>query len=132
MKEMGPVAPDVFVLGRGMPASPGAKAEPAFPSLFESQRPNIPVPQPEQKSTGRRLALANWIASPENRLTARVMVNRIWQGHFGRGIVRSPNNFGGLGTPPTHPHLPDWLAGNFREGGWILKRLHRLLMMGAA
>ncbi len=131
VKEMGPNAPDVFILGRGMPASPGAKVEPAFPTLFETPKPNFPAPKPEQKSSGRRLALANWIASPDNRLTARVMVNRVWQGHFGRGIVRSPNNFGGLGTPPTHPELLDWLADNFMEGGWKLKRLHKLIMMSS-
>ncbi|MFN0020513.1 MAG: DUF1553 domain-containing protein [Pirellulaceae bacterium] len=132
VKETGPAAPDVFILGRGMPGNPGAKVEPAFPTLFESQKPNIPAPVPGQKSTGRRLALANWIGSPDNRLTARVLVNRLWQGHFGRGIVRSPNNFGGLGTPPTHPVLLDWLASNFVEGGWKLKRLHKLIMMSAA
>ena len=131
VKEMGPIVPDVFVLGRGMPASPGAKVEPAFPSLFESPKPQIPLPRPNQKSAGRRTALANWIASRDNMLTARVMVNRVWQGHFGRGIVRSPNNFGGIGVPPTHPQLLDWLAVDFMDGGWKLKRLHKLLMMSA-
>ena len=129
VKEMGPIVPDVFILGRGMPASPGAKVEPAFPALFESLKPQLPTPKPDQKSTGRRTALANWIASRDNLLTARVMVNRVWQGHFGRGIARSPNNFGGLGVPPTHPQLLDWLASNFMEGEWKLKRLHKLIMM---
>ncbi|MGI8982567.1 MAG: DUF1553 domain-containing protein [Pirellulaceae bacterium] len=131
VKEMGPIAPDVFILGRGMPGNPGTKVEPAFPALFESPKPPIPTPKPDQKSAGRRTALANWIASRDNLLTARVMVNRIWQGHFGRGIVRSPNNFGGIGVPPTHPQLLDWLASNFMVGEWKLKRLHKLIMMSA-
>ncbi|MBI1904352.1 MAG: DUF1553 domain-containing protein, partial [Planctomycetia bacterium] len=83
-------------------------------------------------SSGRRLALARWIASAENQLTARVIVNRVWQFHFGRGIVRSPNNFGQLGDPPTHPELLDWLACDFVDSGWQLKRLHRQIMLSAA
>lgn len=131
VKEMGPQAPDVHILVRGMPSNPGAKVEPAFPSLFEPAKLELPALKPEQKSTGRRTALANWIASPTNMLTARVAVNRIWQGHFGRGIVRSANNFGGLGTPPTHPDLLDWLASDFVDSGWKVKRLHKLIMMSA-
>ena len=76
--------------------------------------------------------LADWIASRENRLTARVMANRIWQFHFGRGIVRSSNNFGQLGTPPTHPELLDWLAYRLIDGGWKLKSMHRLIMTSRA
>ena len=79
-----------------------------------------------------RLELAKWIASKENPLTARVMVNRIWQQHFGEGIVRTPNNFGKLGTPPTHPELLDWLAHRFVESGWSIKAMHRLMMNSAA
>jgi hypothetical protein len=81
------------------------------------------------KSSGRRLALANWIASADNMLTARVTANRIWQFHFGRGIVRSTNNFGQIGDRPTHPELLDWLAAQFVGGGWRLKPLHRLIML---
>ena len=77
---------------------------------------------------GRRLAFANWLASPENPLTARVMVNRIWQGHFGRGIVASSNNFGTKGEKPTHPELLDWLASEFVSSGWSIKAMHRLIM----
>ncbi len=80
-------------------------------------------------TTGRRLALANWLTSPENRLTSRVIVNRLWQHHFGRGIVRSANNFGQLGDIPTHPELLDWLASNLMENGWRLKRMHKLMLM---
>jgi hypothetical protein len=78
-----------------------------------------------------RLQLARWIASPENPMTARVMVNRIWQHHFGEGIVRTPNNFGKLGTPPTHPELLDHLAHRFIESGWSIKAMHRLIMLSA-
>ena len=89
--------------------------------------------EPGADSAGRRLAFARWAVSPDNRLTARVAVNRVWQHHFGRGIVRSSNNFGKLGTPPTHPDLLDWLAGKFAgEDGWSLKSLHRRIVLSAA
>ncbi len=78
-----------------------------------------------------RLELADWIASPDNPLTARVMVNRIWQHHFGEGIVRTPNNYGKLGTPPTHPELLDFLAHRFVESGWSIKAMHRAIMLSA-
>jgi hypothetical protein len=76
--------------------------------------------------------LADWIASPENPLTARVLVNRVWQYHFGRGIVRSTSDFGYRGTPPTHPELLDWLASEFVAGGWKLKTLHKLIVTSNA
>jgi mono/diheme cytochrome c family protein len=79
-----------------------------------------------------RLELANWIASPDNPLTARVMVNRIWQHHFGEGIVRTPNNYGKLGVPPTHPELLDYLAHRFEDSGWSIKAMHRAIMLSAA
>jgi hypothetical protein len=75
---------------------------------------------------GRRLALARWIASPENPLTARVIVNRIWQYHFGKGLVETPNNLGAMGKQPTHPYLLDWLAWKFVERGWSIKEMHRV------
>jgi hypothetical protein len=78
-----------------------------------------------------RFELANWVASPSNPLTARVMVNRLWQWHFGEGIVRTANNFGKLGTPPTHPELLDWLADEFITRGWSIKAMHRLIMFSA-
>ncbi len=81
---------------------------------------------------GRRLALANWIASPNNPLTARVIVNRVWQYHFGKGLVGTPNNFGKMGKRPTHPELLDYLATWFMEHGWSLKKLHVLIMTSAA
>ncbi|MCH8830979.1 MAG: DUF1553 domain-containing protein [Planctomycetes bacterium] len=82
-------------------------------------------------STGRRAALARWIASANNTLTARVIVNRIWQQHFGTGLVATANNFGKMGAAPTHPELLDWLATWFIERGWSLKKLHRLIVTSA-
>ncbi len=79
-----------------------------------------------------RAQLAAWLTSPQNPLTARVMVNRIWLGHFGRGLVATPNDFGTRGAPPTHPELLDWLATKFIESGWSVKAMHRLIMSGAA
>lgn len=77
---------------------------------------------------GRRLALAKWIAHPDNPLTSRAIVNRIWQHHFTQGIARNPNNFGAKGKKPTHPELLDWLANDFVSNGWTIKRMHRLIM----
>jgi hypothetical protein len=82
---------------------------------------------PDDKTSGR-LALAGWVASKDNPLTARVMVNRIWQHHFGQGIVKTPNDFGVRGQKPTHPELLDYLAARFVDGGWSVKAMHRLLM----
>jgi hypothetical protein len=79
----------------------------------------------------RRTALADWIASPQNPLTARVMVNRIWQGHFGTGLVETPSDFGLNGTKPSHPELLDWLAQEFIRSGWSVKQLHRLIVLSA-
>ena len=124
-----PQPPDTFILQRGNPHVPGEKVEPGVPEIFASKNPPIPERHPDAKSSGRRLALANWIASPDNMLTARVMVNRVWQFHFGRGIVRSSNNFGQIGDAPTHPELLDWLAAEFTRGGWRLKTLHRTIML---
>ncbi len=124
--------PETFILQRGNPTSKGEKVEPRFPAIFSSPKPVIPERKEGARSSGRRLVLANWIASPDNLLTARVMANRVWQYHFGRGIVRSPNNFGQLGEPPTHPLLLDWLARQLIAGGWRLKPLHKLIMMSNA
>ncbi len=124
--------PPTFVMMRGNPHVPADEVKPDFPDFFNDPSPEIPPPGPEQKTSGRRLALANWIASEDNRLTSRVMVNRIWQYHFGRGLVRSTSNFGQLGTAPTHPELLDWLAIEFVESGWDIKHMHKLVMMSAA
>ncbi|MEM1067244.1 MAG: PSD1 and planctomycete cytochrome C domain-containing protein, partial [Planctomycetota bacterium] len=119
-----------FILFRGNPHSPSDPVEPGFPEIFETEAPTE-FPKTDD-SPGRRRALAEWMTQSDNRLTARVMANRIWQFHFGRGIVRSSNNFGLLGTPPTHPQLLDWLALRFIEGGWKMKSMHRLIMTSQA
>jgi hypothetical protein len=82
--------------------------------------------------SGKRRALADWLTARDNPVTPRVMVNRLWQFHFGRGIVPTPNDFGKLGELPTHPELLDWLAGEFVHGGWRMKRMHRLIMLSNA
>lgn len=123
---------ETFVLFRGNPHSPSDPVVPMFPAIFDEEVPEIPEPKADARSAGRRRVLADWIVSPDNRLTARVMANRIWQFHFGRGIVRSSNNFGQLGTPPTHPELLDWLAHEFVNQGWKLKSMHRLIMNSRA
>ncbi len=120
------------MLERGNVHAPGAKVEPAFPGILAREQLELPAVAASAATCGRRLALARWIASPTNPLTARVMANRVWQHHFGRGIVRSPNNFGALGTPPTHPELLDWLADRLVAEGWRLKPLHRLIMLSSA
>src|SRR5205814_4423339 len=79
-----------------------------------------------------RTALANWIASDRNPLTARVIVNRVWQWHFGQGLVRTPNDFGTRGESPTHPELLDWLAADFVAHGWSVKHLHRRILLSGA
>ena len=130
--EAGASPPETFILGRGSPRSPGKPVEPGFPSVIDPESPRLPTPVDGSKTSGRRLVLAGWIASPSNPLTARVMVNRIWQHHFGRGIVRSASDFGYKGTPPTHPELLDWLASEFVARGWSLKAMHRLIVTSSA
>src|SRR5207247_4718620 len=100
------------------------------------ESPN-PTPHPEASllssaATSRRTALADWLATPANPLTARVLVNRLWQHHFGRGLVATPSDFGTRGARPTHPELLDWLAGEFVAQGWSLKAMHRLILRSAA
>jgi mono/diheme cytochrome c family protein len=121
--------PPTHVMVRGSPHAPGKEVKPGFPEVLGLPEPTIPAPKPGQKSSGRRTVLAEWVASRDNPFTARVFVNRVWQYHFGRGIVPSANDFGKLGEAPTHPELLDWLAGDFMDGGWKLKRLHKLIMM---
>src|SRR4030095_10334087 len=89
-------------------------------------------PETKGNSSGRRLALAKWLTSREHPLTARGLVNRNWQHPLGRGIVATLKNFGHSGSPPTHPELLDWLAVDFMEHGWSVKRLHRLIMTSTA
>jgi hypothetical protein len=113
------------ILRRGNPALEGEEVFPSFPAVLS---PPEPVIQKLPESSGRRTALAKWIGSKDNPISARVMVNRIWQYHFGRGIVRSSSDFGYQGDLPTHPKLLDWLAIQFTESGWDIKAMHRLIM----
>lgn len=122
-------APETFIWQRGNPHVQGAKVEPGFLTSLGGETPQLPPVAKDAKTTGRRTVLANWIASDKNPLTARVMVNRVWQFHFGRGIVRSSSNFGYASTPPTHPELLDWLATEFMQQGWKFKELHKLIVM---
>ncbi|QDS95356.1 Planctomycete cytochrome C [Roseimaritima multifibrata] len=116
------------LLFRGNPHSPADEVGIGFPKLFNADEPAAPTRGTEKGSAGRRRILADWIASKENMMTSRVMANRVWQFHFGRGIVRSTSNFGQLGTPPTHPKLFEWLAFRLMDEDWKLKPLHRLIM----
>jgi len=131
VSEKGGTADPTHVMLRGNPHVVGAAVTPGFPSVLSPPEPRIGE-EPAQASTGRRTALANWIASAENPLTARVMANRIWQGHFDRGLVRSASDFGFQGDRPTHPELLDWLAQRLVEHGWRLKPLHREILLSSA
>src|SRR5204862_2063998 len=120
--------PPTHVLTRGIPSAKGKEVKPGFPEVLGLPEPVIPAPKAGAKTSGRRTVLADWIASKDNPFTARVFVNRVWQYHFGRGIVPTANDFGKLGEQPTHPELLDWLASDFVAGEWKLKRLHKLIM----
>lgn len=123
--------PPLRILIGGALESPG---EPVTPGVLSAVYNSDDAKHPSEWNTipeaagQRRLKLAQWIASPDNPLTARVMVNRIWQWHFGKGLVKSSNNFGKMGDRPTHPELLDWLATYFVEHGWSVKEMHRLIL----
>ncbi|MDX1982062.1 MAG: DUF1549 and DUF1553 domain-containing protein [Bryobacteraceae bacterium] len=127
MIDVGPDAPPTHVLGVGLYTDPREEVEPGFLSILDPGPAQVAKPASSQ-STGRRTALANWLADPANPLTARVMVNRVWHHHFGTGIVSTPGDFGTMGARPTHPELLDWLTSEFIRSGWSLKQLHRLIM----
>ena len=128
-QETRPAETRILVLGDhkrlGQPVVPG------FLSILDPNPALISKPA-NPKTLGRRLALARWIASPNNPLTARVFVNRLWQQHFGQGLVDTPNDFGLAGSRPSHPELLDWLAAEFVRGGWSVKHLHRTVLLSAA
>jgi len=120
----------IYLLNRGSVQNPGKEVAPGtvhaiaeLPSRFDIA--------PEDPEGARRAALAKWLSSPDNPLTWRSIVNRVWQQHFGRGIVETPNDFGNMGAKPSHPELLDWLACEFRDGGQSLKQLHRLMVTSA-
>jgi len=116
------------LLLRGQAANPGPEVGPGVPAVTVGSQPKFPTPPGDAKTSLRRLTLAQWLIDPTNPLTARVIVNRVWQYHFGVGLVRTPSEFGTTGDPPTHPELLDWLAHWFVEHGWSQKALHRLIL----
>lgn len=119
-----------FVLGRGDYNDPRDEVQPGVPEIFSNAAAQgSPTNAPSSAGQKRRTELAHWIADPENPLTARVMVNRIWQHHFGHGLVRTPSELGTQAEPPSHPELLDWLAREFVSGGWSIKRMHKLILM---
>jgi len=124
-------APEVRVLPGGNIQSP---ADPVTPGLIAAveRYSGFPAPPVPEGVAGRRSALARWIADPRNPLTARVMVNRVWQYHFGRGLAADANNFGKMGRKPSHPELLDALAADFIASGWSVKALHRAILMSEA
>lgn len=130
MLDVSDSAPVTRVLSNGQYTSPQESVLPGFLSILDPGPASIESPT-HSKSTGRRTALAKWLSAPENPLAARVMANRLWLHHFGRGIVATPSDFGMMGERPTHPELLDWLADEFVSSGWSVKRLHRLIMLSS-
>lgn len=141
VRERGAKPPPTHILIRGNAGSPGAEVQPAFLSVLSRSRreetqtlngrkdQSLLTSAPTSETSGRRRVFADWVASAENPLTARVIANRIWQHHFGNGIVKTTSDFGRAGTLPTHPKLLDWLAAEFIENGWSIKKLHRTIML---
>ena len=129
MTDSGPEAPPNRLLRKGNLNSPGEEVAPGFLSVLGPTE--LPRAEASGSTTGRRKALADWATRPDHPLTARVMVNRLWQGHFGRGIVATPGDFGTQGASPSHPELLDWLATELVARGWSLKAMHRLMVTSA-
>ncbi|MFN0195545.1 MAG: PSD1 and planctomycete cytochrome C domain-containing protein [Planctomycetaceae bacterium] len=143
IRENPPATDPLAVLIRGNPQTPGKTVETGFLQVlsrsdWNSNFVSLPQGDDERKqalqvlevipTSGRRRALAEWLVSPRHPLTARVIVNRLWQHHFGRGLVPTPSDFGRTGEPPSHPELLDWLACELQENGWSLKHIHRLIL----
>jgi hypothetical protein len=124
--------PQSYFLIRGDVNSHGPETKPGFVKVITYGSPPTVLTPSTEHTSGRRLALAEWLASRDNPMTARVEVNRIWQQHFGTGIVATVDNFGRMGETPTHPELLDWLAVEFMDRGWSVKQLHRLIMTSEA
>jgi Protein of unknown function (DUF1549)/Protein of unknown function (DUF1553)/Planctomycete cytochrome C len=117
---------EAHVLLRGSPALVGPPVEPGVPEVLDAGTGSF------TKGRGKRRALAEWLTDPRNPRTARILANRLWQYHFGRGIVPTPNDYGKLGEPATHPELLDWLAAELVANGWQIKPMHRLIVLSAA
>jgi len=124
--------PPSYFLHHGDVNSPGSVMRPGFLTVATYGNPAVANPPASGHTSGRRRALAEWLGSTENPLTARVIVNRLWHHHFGQGIVATLDNFGKMGELPTHPELLDWLAVEFMQRGWSIKQMHRLLMTSEA
>lgn len=124
--DVGPLAPPTTIPGR-----PGIDIAPGFLSILDPTDAVLPALPLDAKSTGRRTALANWLTRDDHPLVSRVIVNRVWQHHFGKGLVTTASDFGRLGEPPSHPELLDWLATRFQSRRWEFKPLHRLFMLTA-
>ena len=122
--------PDTHILAHGDFRRRGERVEPGFPPALPAG-PALNEPEGDRFIPRRRAALAEWLTSEQQPLLGRVMVNRIWQHHFGEGLVRTPSDFGRMGSRPTHPDLLDWLALEFAERGWSLKAMHRLIMLSS-
>jgi mono/diheme cytochrome c family protein len=132
--DMGGEPTPTYLARRGDPRMPGPRVMPGVPSVLTDGIAPYKVIKPSWSSdtSGQRLALAKWLIQPNHPLTARVMVNRIWQAHFGAGLVTTPGNFGKIGAKPSHPELLDWLTKEFVRQGWSLKAMHKLIMTSAA
>jgi len=125
--------PATYLFARGDCEQPKQAVQPAELTVLAcGQQPAIASKDQSLPTSGRRLAYARWLTSGRHPLLARVLVNRVWMHHFGRGIVGTPGDFGALGERPTHPELLDWLASDFMTHGWKLKRLHKLIMLSTA
>ena len=117
-----------YFLHQGSIGNKGSEMKPGVLSVAADKEPDFPTPDPGASSSMRRKTFADWVTSPRNPLSARVMVNRLWQHHFGEGIVRTPSNFGKTGEAPTHPEMLDWLASEFVAKDWSMKSMHRLIL----
>jgi hypothetical protein len=123
-----PTPAATFILHRGDVHAPGAAVEPGVPEILADRGDPLPPIVPRAGSSGRRLALARWLASPHHPLTARVLANRVWQRHFGTGIVATVDDFGITGAPPANRPLLDFLAAELIASGWSVHHLHRIIM----
>jgi hypothetical protein len=130
VRDIGSAAPPTMIAGVKDRAKAGI--EPGFLTILDPRPARIDKPRGAANSTGRRTALARWLIRPDNPLTARVMVNRLWHYHFGRGLVGTPSDLGRRGDQLTHPELLDWLAAEFVASGWSIKTMHRLMLTSAA
>ncbi len=128
MADISATAPPTYVLLGGNVGAKGEEVQPGFLSILDPGDAKY-TPPPGMNSTGRRTALAQWLADPKNPLVPRVMVNRIWHYHFGRGIVATPGDFGRMGARPSHPELLEYLTASFLENGWSMKKLHRMILL---